>query len=539
MMFQSGQTAQIISAKKKARQEKWWIFPVVLLLCVLSCLAGIVWIWFSYAPHAYLERDVDAYVRSIYGDGWTLQKKSRSADGAGDEYLYEKEGDSFSVFSVSVPVYRADGVASGHYRRGLYDNYFSTVIEKKSEDLEKLAAKYSQNGGPKLEISETGETAGAYGAQYTFCLYLNEGDQIEAAADLLARLDALLAFTGRAGEAPYADMRAKTPCVEIYLKPDGWLADGADAVTGAAKKASPDHVLRNLFVDWRSPEERDAFRISRIPLTDAAASARLAKSDVLTRLENDYVDAAKTFGRTYYKIPQELWNKYPAPVLTLINAGGHDLHKGADWEDEESLGDDRKAAAAGLPEASASADMNDDAVDAVSSTAPGSDEKDMKQGAEEKSKEESVTCPFTYQLVYHRATGTYWMIGLDPCEDFDGNPFGDYPRRGAFAWLVKCLGGSCTADRWTGKWRIGTKHWEASLQTQKTPECDWVYRTMTMSCDGNRTPLDAVPDVFEGTGAVPSGRPYSIRDLIRMFDVRVTINQKDMTAVMFRDFGTK
>ena len=34
------------------------------------------------------------------------------------------------LFSVSVPVYRADGVASGHYRRGLYDNYFSTVIEK-------------------------------------------------------------------------------------------------------------------------------------------------------------------------------------------------------------------------------------------------------------------------------------------------------------------------------------------------------------------------------------------------------------------------
>ena len=62
---------------------------------------------------------------------------------------------------------------------------------------------------------------------------------------------------------------------------------------------------------------------------------------------------------------------------------------------------------------------------------------------------------------------------------------------------------------------------------------------MTMSCDGNRTPLDPVPAVFEGTGAVPSGRPYSIRDLIRMFDVRVTINQKDMTAVMFRDFGTE
>jgi hypothetical protein len=35
---------------------------------------------------------------------------------------------------------------------------------------------------------------------------------------------------------------------------------------------------------------------------------------------------------------------------------------------------------------------------------------------------------------------------------------------------------------------------------------------------------------------VPSGRPFSIRDLIRMLDVRITINQKKMTAVMFRDF---
>ena len=52
-------------------------------------------------------------------------------------------------------------------------------------------------------------------------------------------------------------------------------------------------------------------------------------------------------------------------------------------------------------------------------------------------------------------------------------------------------------------------------------------------------PSDSGTVASTRTGAVPSGRPYSIRDLIRMFDVRVTINQKDMTAVMFRDFGTK
>ncbi len=49
---------------------------------------------------------------------------------------------------------------------------------------------------------------------------------------------------------------------------------------------------------------------------------------------------------------------------------------------------------------------------------------------------------FTYQLYYHRRTGTYWMTGLDPFEDYEGNPFGEYPRRGAFAQLVRYLGGT-------------------------------------------------------------------------------------------------
>ena len=62
---------------------------------------------------------------------------------------------------------------------------------------------------------------------------------------------------------------------------------------------------------------------------------------------------------------------------------------------------------------------------------------------------------------------------------------------------------------------------------------------MKLTCDGNITLLSAVPEAFEGTGAVPSGRPFSVRDLIRMLNVRITINQKDMTAVMFRDFNSE
>ena len=69
------------------------------------------------------------------------------------------------------------------------------------------------------------------------------------------------------------------------------------------------------------------------------------------------------------------------------------------------------------------------------------------------------------------------------------------------------------------------------------PGQPYAHDGLTLTCNGNFTFLDPVPEVFEGTGAVPSGRPYSIHDLIRMLDVRITINQKEMTAVMFRDFA--
>ena len=183
-----------------------------------------------------------------------------------------------------------------------------------------------------------------------------------------------------------------------------------------------------------------------------------------------------TFGKEHYSVSDELVEKYPAPVLTLVNVGGHDLRA---------------------------------------------------QG----------NSTYTYQFIYHRKTGTYWMTGLDPCEDFDENPFGQYPRRGAFGKLVKWLGGSFTADAWSGIWRIGSTQWQALVQTKKMPGQPYAHDGLTLTCNGNLTFLDTVPEVFEGTGAVPSGRPYSIHDLIRMLDVRITINQKEMTAVMFRDFA--
>lgn len=455
-----------------------WIFPVVLLLCVLMGLAGAAIIYFFYTPLKYSDEQIDAYVKSIYGESWTLKTKREAAgeQGGMNTYLYEnsKEG-TFSVFSMSVPL-EEDGISSGHSRKALYDNYFRTKIENNLEEIEKLADKIHEDDGPELSIEVTGEPAGAFGAQYAFRLYLENTGQIDEASSLLSQMDQILSFSCQEGEEPWSLLRPKMPCVHVYMRPNRGVTGGADAVTAAAKRGSDPDAADALTVpgDWRDENVREGYEISSIYFTDLASTSRLSSDGLYTRLENDYVDAARTFGKEHYSVTDELAEKYPAPVLTLINVGGHDL------------------------------------------TA-------QKERA------------YTYQFVYCRKTDTYWMTGLDPCEDFDGNPFGNYPRRGAFANLVSCLGGTFTADDWTGSWRIGSTRWEAALTTKEAVGTPYSYKSLKLTCDGNITLLDKVPDVFAGTGAVPSGRPFSIRDLIRMLDVRITINQKNMTAVMFRD----
>lgn len=476
------------SAKKRARQEKQWVFPVVLLFCVLFALAGIVFALLRYGPRGFSDEEVDAYVHSIYGPSWSLQKKSGSRNpwnlqfpweqgkDAVASYLYAGgEGGSFTVFTLAEHDME-DGVSTGRYHRALYNNYFSTVIENSRDAIRDLADRALDEDGPELVLEAQGNTSGAYGAHYVFRLYLTERDQLGAAADLTAQLDSLLAFTGGKGEEPWTQMRAQTPCVHVYLKPEK-AGVAADAVSAAASKGtSPAEAA--LRTDWRSQDVRDNYRISTIRLTDKTSAGRLTTAGVFTRLENDYVDAGKTTGRQYYAVPDRLRDKYPAPVLTLVNAGGHDL--------------------------------------------PAAD--DTEGG-------------YSYQLLYHRRTGTYWMTGLDPCEDFDDNPAGTYARRGAFADLVYYLGGSYTHGEWACSWRIGDTRWSAALQTQKTARSPYAFQSMQLVRDDSITPLDAVPDVFAATGATLSGRPYSIRDLIRMLDVRITINQKNMTAVMFRDIA--
>lgn len=508
----NGNTIEEHSAKKKARRGIRWIFPVALLFCALILGLGAAGAWYFFTPTEYSEEEAAAYVRTIYGDSWELREKIPLADEAGEgtRYLFAESISSdksfsdsafsdsafsdrtfsdrtFSVFSLSVPVYE-DGKPTGKYRKALFDNYFSTVIERNMDGLRDLEKETGSEAGIRLEIGREGDPEGIFGAEYLFSIYIDRKSDFPACADLVEKIDSLLAFTradaqasdAGSSSAAYEKLRPVVPSVRIYMKPEK-SGPAADAVSSAAVPYESGSIPRQdgLTDDWTAPGEREKYRLSTIPLSDTEKT-RMKADQIFARMENDYVDASRAGAGSFYAASPDLREKYPAPVLTVVNIGGHDL-----TETTGGKGD------------------------------------------------------FSYTLVYHRATDSYWMTGLDPCEDFDGNPFGSYARRGAFARLIQYLGGTYSCSDWKAEWKIGSSRWEAEEKTAATGASPYSHRSFTIFRNGNNEKLDQVPEIFQGTGALPSGRPFSVRDLIRMLDVRITINQQDMTAVIYRDFGNE
>lgn len=141
----------------------------------------------------------------------------------------------------------------------------------------------------------------------------------------------------------------------------------------------------------------------------------------------------------------------------------------------------------------------------------------------------NVSGSMAYRFLYDRTSGEYWMSYLDPCQDFDGFPY-NYERRGAFADMVNDLYGSYQCDNWKAIWQIGTSEWEAQLKVRKTKESAYAFGSITISRDGKAIELDSTPE--NGDNGTVSGRKYSMKDLIQMLDVTITVNQKDMTAVI-------
>lgn len=473
------------SAKKKARQEKNWLFPVVLLFCALVLLGGTAYLYCFFLPHRFSETEIMDYVRNVYGDSWTLREEYQESglNGAVSYTFTDEEKNYFTVHSVAVPAVR-DGLPTGQWEKALYDDYFSSVIKSRINRIEALAEKIKKETGAELIIegitkstkegskTDTRELSSEeFTGQVSFQLYLENSGQLQEAAKYIKKMDEILGFSLKEDSGTFSQCRQQPPCVHVYLYPEV-LKETPDAVS-CAEKAGTGHnagtlqypVLASWTGNWKDPYARKKYLISTIPFSCNSDGKRYGREELFTRLENDYVDAARTFGKEFYSISDELRDKYPAPVLTLLNVGGHDLIPGKPVHE--------------------------------------------------------------YRFIYNRRTRSYWMTGLDPCEYKGGN--------GSFAALVGYLGGKYTCDRdKEASWRIGLTGWKASLDTKKGRGGERVYKNLRVYRDGNMLYLDPVPDNFEGSGALPSGRPFSLHDLIKMLDVHITVNQREMTAVIYR-----
>ena len=133
-----------------------------------------------------------------------------------------------------------------------------------------------------------------------------------------------------------------------------------------------------------------------------------------------------------------------------------------------------------------------------------------------------------FYLFYDRGTEIYWMTDLDLCQDYDGFPY-EYEGRGKFAALVDYLGGLYSCDGLKAQWRMNGMTWDAKLDLEKTDLSPYTFSSVNISCNGMWQKLSTPPSGTDN--GTPSGRWYSIEDLIRMLDIEVTISQENQTAI--------
>lgn len=139
-----------------------------------------------------------------------------------------------------------------------------------------------------------------------------------------------------------------------------------------------------------------------------------------------------------------------------------------------------------------------------------------------------------YTFYYDRDSGQYWMTNLDLCQDFDGFPY-EYSTKGSFAQLVRWLGGEYSCSDWQAQWSLGNYSWTARLSVKKSASSPYTFRSMQIERGDTfltlSQPASDIPG--EGTNGTPSGRAYSIEDLVRMLHADITVNEDKMTAMIY------
>lgn len=129
-----------------------------------------------------------------------------------------------------------------------------------------------------------------------------------------------------------------------------------------------------------------------------------------------------------------------------------------------------------------------------------------------------------YKFEYDIKTKNYWIYDLDPCQDSSNLSY-NYSPKGKFKKLVELLGGTYKSHDYIATYKLNNSTYEMKLVVD---EYDY-YKNITITKDNKSIILSNPENKNNNT---ISGRAYTKKDLEKMLDIEIIINENSGQATI-------
>ena len=129
-----------------------------------------------------------------------------------------------------------------------------------------------------------------------------------------------------------------------------------------------------------------------------------------------------------------------------------------------------------------------------------------------------------YKLEYDIKTKNYWIYDLDPCQDSSNLSY-NYSPKGKFKRLVELLGGTYKSRDYTATYQLNDSTYEIRLIVD---EYDY-YKNIIITKNNKYVALSNPENKNNNT---ISGRAYTKKDLEKMLDIKIIINENSGQATI-------
>ncbi len=252
-------------------------------------------------PAGYTQEEVSRYVRERYGDEVRYVRSEELTGGTDPVTVHHYRTGEEVDFAVLTGLREryVDGTPSGDKVRWFSDNYYDAVMAARQEEINALLLEAGLNG----RVEQTGREGRGAGVVCQLRIYLDEASQIGDCAAALSQVNTLLNY--QAADSAALPGAPAVKSAHIYLQPDSRLPED-----------DPQYA-------WNGGAYRVFYEIGTVAFT--MDGEELNPGTVKEELQHDYVDRARILGRDIYDPGDDLWFKYPAPVVTVTDIGDIDV----------------------------------------------------------------------------------------------------------------------------------------------------------------------------------------------------------------------